>query len=51
LEIPILGQVPIVEKVVESGDAGKPITLEEEGVITDAFMTIAKNVVDRVEAL
>ncbi len=51
LEIPILGQVPIVEKVVESGDAGKPITEDGEGIVVDAFMNIAENVVKRVEEL
>jgi len=51
LDIPILGRVPIVEKVVESGDSGKPITLEGEGVIVDVFMEIAQNVVKRVEEL
>ncbi len=51
LEIPILGRVPIVEKVVESGDNGKPITLEGDGIIVDVFMEIAQNVVKRVEEL
>ena len=51
LDIPVLGRVPIVEKVVESGDSGKPITLEGEGVIVDVFMEIAQNVVKRVEEL
>ena len=51
LEIPILGRVPIVEKVVESGDSGKPITLEGDGIIVDVFMEIAQNVVKRVEEL
>ncbi len=51
LDIPILGRVPIVEKVVESGDAGKPIALDGEGVIVDVFTEIAQNVVKRVEEL
>ena len=51
LDIPILGKVPIVEKVVTSGDAGKPISLDEEGVIVDVFMDIAKNVVKGIEEL
>ncbi len=51
LDIPILGKIPIVPKVVESGDSGKPITLEDEGVVTEAFKEIAKNIVNRVEEL
>ncbi len=51
LDIPILGKIPIVPEVVESGDSGKPITLEGEGVVTDAFVEIAKNIVKRVEEL
>lgn len=51
LDIPILGKVPIVEKVVESGDAGKPIALDEDGAIVNAFMEIAKNVVKGIEEL
>jgi len=51
LDIPILGKVPIVEKVVTSGDVGKPISLDEEGVVVDVFMEIAKNVVKGIEEL
>ncbi len=51
LKIPILGKVPIVPKVVESGDNGKPLALENDNIIADVFEKIAKNVVEQVEQL
>jgi len=51
LDIPILGRVPIVEKIVETGDNGAPITLDEESAVSDAFREIVKNVEKRIEEL
>jgi ATP-binding protein involved in chromosome partitioning len=51
LGIPILGKVPIVEEVVESGDKGKPLALEDDNVISKVFEEIAKNVVKQIEQL
>jgi ATP-binding protein involved in chromosome partitioning len=51
LDIPILGRVPIVEKIVETGDNGAPITLDEESAVSDAFRDIVKNVEKRIEEL
>jgi len=41
--IPLLGQVPIDEKVVADADLGRPIVLEENSPISKAFMDLAKN--------
>jgi len=51
LDIPVLGRVPIVEKVVESGDNGAPITLDDGSSVSEAFNEIAKNVEQRLEIL
>jgi ATP-binding protein involved in chromosome partitioning len=51
LKIPILGKVPIVEKVVESGDSGKPLALEDDNIIAQVFEDIAKKTVEEVEKL
>ena len=51
LEIPVLGRVPIVEKIVESGDNGVPITLENNSAVSEAFDEIVKNVEQRIEIL
>jgi len=40
----LLGQVPLVQSIRESGDAGKPIFLQEEkGPSKEAFLKIAQN--------
>ena len=51
LQIPVLGKVPIVEEVVESGDKGKPLALEDDNIIAKVFEDIAKNIVKQVENL
>ena len=51
LSIPILGRVPIVEKIVESGDGGTPIVLDSESKVGTEFITIAKNVQNEVNKL
>ncbi|HKK09271.1 MAG TPA: Mrp/NBP35 family ATP-binding protein, partial [Bacteroidales bacterium] len=44
----LLGEIPIVEKIRESGDTGKPVTLEGENAVTKAFDTLAENVIKQV---
>ena len=40
----LLGQVPIVQGIRESGDEGRPAILSEEDEMTvEAFMNVAKN--------
>lgn len=48
LGVPLLGQVPIVERVRESGDAGAPPASEPETNLGKAFMEIASNVARQV---
>lgn len=44
----LLGEIPIVEKIRESSDTGKPIMLEGENAVTKAFDTLAENVIKQV---
>lgn len=51
-KVPLLGQIPLVEGICESGDAGKPVTLiDDNNPETQAFQTLAENIVDRIESL
>ena len=51
LNIPVLGNVPIVEKIVYSGDNGTPIVLDENEKVREEFINIAKNVDKEVKTL
>ncbi len=42
--IPLLGQIPITETVCESGDSGKPIACENNNIISDSFLEIARKI-------
>jgi len=49
LDIPLLGQIPLVQSIRESGDAGKPIAYDENNILSLAFKELARNVVERVD--
>ena len=46
--IPLLGQIPIVQSICEDGDAGKPSVLNEESIAGKAFLQMADQVADQV---
>ena len=46
----LLGQVPIVQSIRESGDDGQPVVLREVPFATDAFMNVAENTLKQVAA-
>lgn len=48
IEVPFLGEVPLVQSLRESGDVGRPAALQEETPIADAFKDLTKNVVQEV---
>lgn len=48
--VPLLGQIPLVQAVCESGDAGKPI-VTSDGPVSDAFAELAENVVKQIEVI
>ncbi|MBZ0243592.1 MAG: Mrp/NBP35 family ATP-binding protein [Bacteroidales bacterium] len=41
LDIPLLGQIPIDEKIASSGDSGSPIALDENSPVAQAFDKVA----------
>ena len=46
LQVPLLGQIPIVQSIRESGDAGHPAALQTNTPLADAFENLTKYVVD-----
>lgn len=49
LQIPLLGQIPIVEQIAACGDSGTPLALDEASPVTKAFDQIAESVIRRFE--
>ncbi len=47
LDVPFLGEVPIVQSIREAGDYGRPAALQDQSVVSDAFVEIARNVVSQ----
>ena len=50
LELPLLGQIPIVQGIREGGDSGNPVAFDENSVIGKAFAEIAANVIRESDA-
>ena len=48
LNIPLLGQIPIVQSICEGGDNGVPVALSSDKITGSAFRSLAENVVERV---
>ena len=48
LGVSFLGEIPLVKSISDSGDAGRPIVLEEGGVMNSAFMEMARRVAQQV---
>ncbi|GHT32689.1 iron-sulfur cluster carrier protein [Bacteroidia bacterium] len=44
LNVPLLGQIPIVQSICESGDAGAPIAANEDSLIGQAFLALAEKI-------
>ena len=49
LNVPLLGQIPIVQSICEGGDSGTPVALNEDTITGQAFIELAKNVVEQTE--
>jgi ATP-binding protein involved in chromosome partitioning len=45
LQLPLLGQIPLVQGICEGGDEGEPVALNKESVTGKAFISLAENVV------
>jgi ATP-binding protein involved in chromosome partitioning len=48
LDVPFLGEVPIVQSIREAGDYGRPAALQTASVIEKVFEEITRNVVQEV---
>ena len=49
MNVPLLGQIPIVQSICESGDKGMPAALDEDTITGQAFLELARNVVAQTE--
>jgi ATP-binding protein involved in chromosome partitioning len=48
MHVPLLGQIPLVQSICESGDAGKPVALDEHTLTGQAFAALASDLVEQV---
>jgi ATP-binding protein involved in chromosome partitioning len=48
LDVPLLGEIPLVQSVCEAGDAGRPAVLQETTPQALAFMEMARNIAQQV---
>ncbi len=49
MNIPLLGQIPIVQSICESGDDGKPVALNSKSSTGLAFIELAQNIAKKIE--
>jgi ATP-binding protein involved in chromosome partitioning len=50
LEVPFLGEVPLVQSIREAGDVGRPAALQDNGPVANAFEEITRTAVEQVVA-
>ncbi|MFI5162165.1 MAG: Mrp/NBP35 family ATP-binding protein [Sphingobacteriales bacterium] len=48
LDVPFLGEIPLIKSISESGDEGKPVILDETNPMSKAFIDMAKRVAQQV---
>lgn len=48
LNVPLLGQIPLVQSIREGGDVGHPASLQTSGPLPDLFIRLAGNVAQQV---
>lgn len=48
LDVPFLGEIPLIKSISDSGDAGRPVILDEQGPMTAAFIEMAERVAQQV---
>lgn len=49
MNVPLLGQIPLVQSICEGGDNGLPVALDENTITGRAFIQLAANVVEQTE--
>lgn len=50
LNVPFLGELPLIQSIREAGDVGRPAVLQTETASADAFRKILRNFVKEIEA-
>ncbi len=48
LSVPLLGQIPLVQSIRECGDAGRPVAVSDDSIMSSAFRSLAENVINCV---
>ncbi|MBS1532907.1 MAG: Mrp/NBP35 family ATP-binding protein [Bacteroidetes bacterium] len=48
LDVPFLGEIPLVKSISESGDAGRPVILDSDNPMSKAFEDMASRVAQQV---
>lgn len=48
LNVPFLGEVPLVQSIREAGDYGRPAAMQDQSIIQGVFAEITKNVVQEI---
>lgn len=46
LDIPVLGEIPLVQSLRESGDIGRPAALQEDSILSNIFKKTAQNMIE-----
>lgn len=49
MQLPLLGQIPVVQSICESGDEGEPAAVHDNTATGEAFRTLAERVVRETE--
>ena len=49
MDVPLLGQIPIVQSICESGDEGEPVAVKDDTMTALAFRQLAEAVVSETE--
>ncbi len=45
MELPLLGEIPIIQSIREASDYGRPAALQEDDIIPSVYMNICKNMI------
>ena len=51
MNLPLLGQIPMVEKIREGGDLGRPAVLNTDSIQANAFVSLAENAAREISLL
>jgi ATP-binding protein involved in chromosome partitioning len=48
MNVPLLGQIPLIQSIRESGDSGSPITMDTNSAVSKAFIEVAQKLAQQV---